>query len=263
MASFTPEVVTAIVWSVRAQLFWIIPVAGVGLLWGIARRLTGRDGKTEAVVALSLLLLWLAGHHNLAAGQHNVDSALPVPGVSQGDGFVADYDRTQYQGWSVFLDGSQDYPFTSLIREREHHGLFGGSGGYAAIVAQNHPVPQYGQTRTCRFSDQARATLDGWGSDDLTRKVNELRPFVRIDERNVNWICSFDDSHEVGIPKVIMPLKAQQGIFFVTEKDAGVAIYNGLTGLVTIEDHPPTRSTRLPGVVDPIDTMGGRPLTVG
>lgn len=265
LASFTPEVMTSICWSVRANLFWFIPVVGVALLWALARRFTRRSGLAGLIMALGLLLVWLSVHHDMTVGRRNAEIALSVPGISQGDEFEADFDRTRYEGWTAFLGGHQDYPFTTLIRERAHHGLFGGSGGYTAVVAQNHPLPQLGQTRLCRFSGRARATLDGWGSDSLVRKVNELRPFVQIDEGNVRWICVFDDSRQVGTPEIIMPLKKQRGIFFVTDEDAGVAVYNGLTGLVTIEDYSPDMSTRLPGSVDPITTKGGRPYitTVG
>jgi hypothetical protein len=93
----------------------------------------------------------------------------------------------------------------------------------------------------CRFSDVADARLGGSFGHNLGRLISEQRRWVRFVGDDAYAYC------DGATPMVVVPLTRQVGLFVVTERPVGVAVYNGATGAVDIVDRP----TGVPGPTYP------------
>lgn len=69
--------------------------------------------------------------------------------------------------------------------------------------------------------EQADARIGGWFTHNLGRKISDQKRRVRFEASDAYVTCSG------GTPTVVVPLKRQTGILVVTERPAGVALYNG------------------------------------
>ncbi|RJL23291.1 hypothetical protein D5H75_33565 [Bailinhaonella thermotolerans] len=116
--------------------------------------------------------------------------------------------------------------YTTLLERR------GAFTGYESVATLKVPVigAANGSSR-CAFSRTADARVGGWLGHNLGRKIAQERRWVSFDDKDVYAYC---DSGNV--PKVVVPLKKLQGFFVVTERPAGVAIYDGKTGEITFSD---------------------------
>ncbi|GIG60055.1 hypothetical protein Lfu02_44270 [Longispora fulva] len=127
--------------------------------------------------------------------------------------------------------------FATLVEKR------GWLAGYEVGVTQEIAVEGPGHdTRKCRFDAAADARIGGSFGHNLGRLISTKKRWVAFTAKDAYVYCDGD------VPKVVVPLKRQVGILVVTERPAGVAVYDGRTGQVTV-----TTDTRgIPGPTYPI-----------
>ncbi|GAA3020088.1 hypothetical protein [Streptomyces fulvorobeus] len=114
--------------------------------------------------------------------------------------------------------------FATLVERR------GWLAGYEVGLVQDIPLGGNGRSQQrCQFDvDAADARVGGWFTHNLGRKISAEKRGVRFDAEDVYVTCSGRT------PVVVVPLKRQTGTLVVTERPAGLALYNGRTGKVTI-----------------------------
>ncbi len=246
--------ITQIVWEGRKLLAELITLGAVISLPFIGDGLDRRF-KTErwtrllwfatipALIGGIVLLLWTsyAGDRSYASQAEIVaapvpDLALRAPylvgkaqaGPSLGD-IVGEAVDTTYLP-------DQDR-FNTLIQRRAL------LGGYEAGFSQEVPLTGRGsEGERCTFDiDRADARIGGKFSHSLGRKLARLDRWTTYDARDVYVVC------DEGVPKVVVPLKRQVGWWVVSERPAGVAVYDGRTGELTLGD-----GSDLPGPTYPI-----------
>jgi hypothetical protein len=132
--------------------------------------------------------------------------------------------------------------YTTLVDRR------GSFSGYEVTLSQHLPLQGRGAAdQKCAFSADAAARIGGNFSHNLGRKIAERHPWVRFSGDDVYAYCTSD-----GRPIVVIPLKRQVGFWVVTEKPAGVALYDGSSGDITFV----TDATNIPGPSYPISLAG-------
>ncbi len=266
-ASYTT---TVVVWELRKLVTWLVAPALVALLAGaptllrlLTYRLRGRRrvpamaggmvalGWLGAVVGLALGVFWLVYGEYLqdrayvttmrvvtdpvpelaARAPYLVGEAQAAPNLGDVTGEVSDI---------TYLPDSDR--FAVLVERR------GWLTGYEVGLVQE--VPLGGKSRAqqrCRFDGSAAdARIGGWFTHNLARKISAERRWVRFSAKDAYVYCQGDT------PVVVVPLKRQIGILVVTERPAGVALYDGRTGKVTVTDDP----TKVPGPSYPISLAG-------
>ncbi|WP_411102969.1 hypothetical protein [Streptomyces sp. cmx-4-9] len=240
---------TIVVWELRKLFAWVaLPLVAAGVagllwlaLWWVRRRADRRGGGSAGVAlgwlgALAGLLLGVAW---LVYGAYLQDRAYmggvqivadPVPQLSARAPYVVGKaqaaphlgDVTGEIADITYLPDSDR--FATLVERR------GWLAGYEVGLVQD--IPLGGSSREqqrCAFDvDTADARVGGWFAHNLGRKISAQQRWVRFDAGDVYVTCSD------GVPVVVVPLKRQTGFLVVTERPAGVALYNGRTGRLTI-----------------------------
>jgi len=136
-----------------------------------------------------------------------------------------------------------DDTYTSLVERR------GWTAGYSTALVQHVPLTGRATGTTCDFSDAADSRIGGDFGGNLGRQINEAQRGVSWEDSDVYGYCADDPAHPgTRIPMVVVPLTEQDGLFVVTERPAGIALYNGHTGQLTIR----TDTTGIPGPVYPL-----------
>ncbi|HEV2089011.1 MAG TPA: hypothetical protein VGR21_11935, partial [Cryptosporangiaceae bacterium] len=108
---------------------------------------------------------------------------------------------------------------SSLVERR------GWFSGCQTVLIQH--IPLHGRRapdQRCEFSSLADARIDGWFGHDLGRRISTEKRWVSWDAGDVYAYC------DGATPKVVVPLKRQVGWLVVTERPAGVAVYDGKSG---------------------------------
>ncbi|GIE36211.1 hypothetical protein Ait01nite_092560 [Actinoplanes italicus] len=128
--------------------------------------------------------------------------------------------------------------FGTLVERR------GWLAGYEVGLVQEVPLGSNSRgSQRCAFDlEKADARIGGWFGHNLGRKISNVQRGVRFDDRDVYVYCSGET------PIVVVPLKRQVGVLTVTERPAGVALYDGRTGKLTIT----TDTASIPGPTYPI-----------
>jgi hypothetical protein len=250
---FAPYYSTQIMWEGRKALFWLLPLAAVAAcacvaLAGFAMgEGAGGSAKTSlrtvgglfaaATVAALVGGVWWAGstHGYLQARDYYTATTVtsdPVPVIGQRAPYTVAHKQAQANlgDQSGDIDESNYLPatdtYTTLLNRR------GPLQGYQTLLSQTLPLTGHGVGRTCGF-DRAHAnrSLAAFFGHSLGRAVNTAR-------RDVNWSASdvYAYCDSAGAPVVVVPLKKQTGWTVVTERPAGVALYNGKTGALTFRD---------------------------
>jgi hypothetical protein len=98
----------------------------------------------------------------------------------------------------------------------------------------------------CAFAPVADRRFGGYLGHSLGRLINSNQRFVNWDEGDAYAYC--DGANH---PMVAVPLKAQTGLFVVTERPAGVALYDGSTGKLNIVTDP-AQIAKIPGPTYPL-----------
>jgi hypothetical protein len=116
--------------------------------------------------------------------------------------------------------------------------------GYQAGFTQRVPLSGRGDVgQRCDFDTSvADARIGGRFGHSLGRMISQQRRWVRYDSKDVYGYC------DGTTPKVVVPLKRQVGRFGITERPAGVAVYDGRSGRLTLTEDIST----IPGPAYPI-----------
>ncbi len=234
-----PYYSTIVWWELRRSLFWLLPLLLLVLL-GIAAAALVDEYVLPAwpFVLLGIagavgFLFWIGWGHSYAqarvyAGSVQVtDDAVPelgqrapyVVAVAQARPNLGD-SPGDIAG-TKFLPDTQTY--TTLVEAR------GWLAGYQTALEQSIPLTGRGTGHRCEFGPEADARVSGWFGHNLGRLVASQVRWARFDGEDVYAYCDGDT------PKVVLPLKEQDGWLLVTERPAGVAVYDGATGEVTVQ----------------------------
>ncbi|MFD9081847.1 hypothetical protein [Streptomyces erythrochromogenes] len=255
---------TVVVWELRKLLAWFaLPLLAVaccvatGLVVRLIRRRTGRSvggASTNAV------LVWLGGVFGLALavgwlvyGAYLQDRAYmataqivtdPVPTLSARSPYLVGKaqaaphlgDVTGEIADITYLPDSDR--FGTLVERR------GWLAGYEVGLVQEVPLGGSGRSQErCPFDvAKADARISGWFGHNLGRKISAVQRWVRFEADDAYVTCSN------GTPVVVVPLKRQTGVLVVTERPAGVALYDGRTGKLTVT----TDTSAVPGPSYPL-----------
>ncbi|MFE1805568.1 hypothetical protein [Streptomyces sp. NPDC059533] len=242
---------TIMVWELRKLFAWfalpLLAVAGAAVVWLVVRWLRRRAGHTVgssesaaatlgclgALVGLALAVGWLVYGSYLQDRAYMATAQVvtePVPGLTARAPYVVGKaqaaphlgDVTGEISDITYLPDSDR--FATLVERR------GWLAGYEVGLVQD--IPLGGESRSqerCQFDvSAADARISGWFSHNLGRKISAERRWVRFEADDAYVTCSG------GEPTVVVPLKRQTGFLVVTERPAGVALYNGRTGKLTI-----------------------------
>lgn len=255
---------TIMVWELRKIVSWLaVPLlfaALVTTVWQAVKQLRRRKGQDSggsdaaatvgclgAVVGLCLAVAWLVYGAYLQDRAYMDDVRIvsePVPELAARAPYVVGKaqaaphlgDVTGEISDITYLPDSDK--FATLVERR------GWLAGYEVGLVQD--IPLGGNSRNqqrCAFDvGVADARIGGWFDHNLGRKISAEKRWVRFEADDAYVTCSGD------APIVVVPLKHQTGILVVTERPAGLALYDGRTGKLTIT----TDTTAVPGPSYPL-----------
>ncbi len=254
---------TILVWELRKLLAWFaLPLLAVaccvaaGLLARWLRRRAGHTGAGNAAVVLAWLGTVSAvvlGVGWLVYGAYLQDRAYmataqiatdPVPALSARSPYVVG----EAQAAPHLGDVTGEIADITYLPDSDRFGTLverrGWLAGYEVGLVQEVPLGGSGRSQVrCPFDlEKADARISGWFTHNLGRKISSVKRWVRFDADDAYVTCSD------GTPVVVVPLKRQTGLFVVTERPAGVALYDGRTGKVTVT----TDTTAVPGPSYPL-----------
>jgi hypothetical protein len=224
---------TAVLKRLRRDYPWYgttIWLAGAGLVVGVAAAvlwLLWASYQSDRVYAASATVVTDPMPEVAPRAPYLVGKAQAGPGLGEVSGEITDV--------SYLADSDR---FATLVQRR------GWLAGYEVGFTQEIPLQGRGRNaRKCDF-DTARATarVGGWFGHNLGRKISSQLRGARFKDRDVYVYCDGDT------PVVVVPLKRQTGVVIVTERPAGVALYNGRTGRITIT----TDTSGIPGPSYPL-----------
>lgn len=245
-----PYYSTHIWWFIRGSLFvWVslfgLAVVGLACIGWAASKERYNGGVPGGVIAAALAIFalafgatifyWAAWHPYGVDREYslsvNVATSAP-PTLGQ----RAPYQVASAQARSNLGDVTGEIHGTAYLPTTDAYGTLvearGWLTGYETLLTQAIPLTGRGTGTTCKFDDAADARLGGWFGHNLGRLINEQRRWVNWDDDDVYAFCAGD------VPKVVVPLKEQRGLMTVTEVPAGVALYDGRTGGLSIVDNP-------------------------
>lgn len=243
-AEAQPEWFVNIMWFLRANLFWLVPAAGLVIACALVSRVVKRRRAPWAVAGV-LLGAWIIVHAMVSPQQSVSLTTADVLRAESGRGFTAFFDREKFEGGSTYRFSGTEYPYATLLRQR-------GERSYTKVMEKGHVKGASWRRQECIFSERARASFDGRGSEDLAALVYERVRGLKIDMDGTHARCSSDGRMA---PQIVMPLVEQDGVIFVTEKPTATAVYDGITGKVTIYGSVPDVSVHVPNEL-PYDREG-------
>ncbi|MEU2392302.1 hypothetical protein [Streptomyces sp. NPDC007369] len=246
---YAPYLSTVVVWELRKAFAWLAPgaavVAGLAVLpWLVTRIRPANRGEPAgdgvktlgclgAAAGLAVAVAWLVYGSYLqdraymagtqvvaepvpdfaARSPYLVGKAQAAPHLGDVTGEIADI---------TYLPDADR--FATLVERR------GWLTGYEVGLVQEVPLGGSGRSRErCAFDvDVADARIGGWFGHNLGRKISARERWLRFEASDAYVTCSGET------PVVVVPLKRQTGILVVTERPAGVALYDGRTGRLTL-----------------------------
>ncbi|WP_428962941.1 hypothetical protein [Micromonospora fluostatini] len=251
-----PYYTTVAVWELRP----ILPVAlaaVVGLaiaagLGSLGARLDEYDNRPMiglgllgcligAIVAIGWITHTQYQQDRTLAGTLTV-TTTPVPDLDDRIPFQV----AQAQARSALPDGGDIVSDAHLPDQNRHATLVTRRGmlaGYATVLITPDNGGGQGSAGRCEFNhERADARAGGLFAHNLGRQISTQQRWVRFAADDIYAYCDHNR------PLVVVPLKRQTGILVVTEKPAGVALYDGTTGELTIT----TDTTAVPGPSYPL-----------
>ncbi|MGW5848923.1 hypothetical protein ACWFQ8_13395 [Streptomyces sp. NPDC055254] len=259
---YASYVTTIALWELRKLFSWLaaplVATGAVALPWLVVQRLreggTGGGGDTAtafgclaAVLGLGVSVGWLVYGAYLQdrAYMHDVRIVSePLPELAARSPYlVGEAQAAPHLGdvtgeiFDVTYLPDADR-FSTLVERR------GWLAGYEVGLVQDIPLGGNGRDqKRCSFDvETADARIGGWFHHNLGRKISAQRRWVRFEASDAYVTCSGDT------PIVVVPLKRQTGFMVVTERPAGVALYDGRTGRLTIT----TDTAAVPGPSYPL-----------
>lgn len=249
-----PYYTTQFWWFFREALFVLVPVAAIPLL-GLASAAVFEDnmrvgvglGFIAAAATAGTIVFW-AGHGYWEDRTYTSSvrvTTQPVPTLALRSPFnVAEKQASADLGDTVGDIQTTMYlpdqrKFTTLITQK------GAISGYSTLLVQDIGDTGRNGHELCGFSPAATRRFGGLFASSLGRYINDHDRFVNWDDGDVYAYC--DHSH----PIVVVPLKQQSGMFVVTERPAGVALYHGDTGVLDIVTDP-VQIAKIPGPTYPL-----------
>lgn len=229
---------TQLWWEARAALFWSVPLylVIVAAIAGAAALDDGDDAIGVGLWALAVLgvigsIGWWVAH------SYQTDRAYAASIVVTDDPLPALKTRTPYNVSAAQVranlgDIPGDIQDTSYVPDLESFTTAverrGAFTGYQTLLTQRIGADARNTPSRCDFAPTADRRLGGIFGHSLERLINTT-------QRGVNW--SYSDAYGFcrdGIPHIVIPLKQQDGVLLVVERPAGVALYNGASGALTI-----------------------------
>lgn len=256
---------TDIWWGLRASVFVVLPLIGLGvvlgalLLWCVAVEDLD-DGAKYSVRGLSVVigLAAVVGFFFYVTSIHSYQMDRQYDAsISQVTTAVPQFEQrapfsvaaaqvrsnTSVEGADLSDITTSYLPqhnvFTTLVNGRS------GFGNYAAVVSQSIPLQGRGTATACTFSSGATRVDGGWFGHNLARLISDKVRWLTYDSADIYAYC------EGTAPMVVVPLKSQVGFWTVTWRPAGVALYNGRTGELSVVQDPQALAA-IPGPTYPL-----------
>lgn len=249
-----PYYTTQFWWFIRESLFVWMPLLIVVVLGFVAAAVFSENaaastglGMLTAAAVIGMFVFW--GVHGYLEDQTYVPSiqatTQPVSGLATRSPFnVAEKQASADLGDTVGdIQTTMYLPdqrrFTTLIAQK------GAISGYTTLLTQDIGDTGRNGHELCGFTPAASRRFGGLFTSSLARYINEHERFVNWDDGDVYGYC--DHGH----PVVVTPLKQQSGVFVVTERPAGLAVYHGDTGGLDIVTDP-AQIAKIPGPTYPL-----------
>jgi hypothetical protein len=254
---------TQVWWLTRQWLFWVLPVLGILALSALALYFSDRyePGKAlgaglAAVASVAVFVGWLVAHDyqqdRYYARSVTVTDA-PAPPLMQRTPFEVSAAQVRPNLGDIPGD-VQDTTylpdlkiFTTPVERR------GPLSGYQTLLVQDINDQGRNTAMRCDFSPAADRRFGGLFSHSLARLVNTEQRWVNWDPGDVYGWCDH------GTPKIVIPLKEQDGWLTVTERPAGVAVYDGHTGTLEVRHD----TTGIPGPTYPLSIAEAQRYSLG
>lgn len=240
-----------LLWFISSGWILLLFLGVSALLWRQAIK-TDRFGRFIAIgvtfwVVGGALVLWGGAYLQALTYSANVQvsDASSVPAFKQRAAFVVAEAQAQNavtvpgnRGETTYIP--QQDRFTTPVASRDAF------GGYLELTNQKLNTTGQAQSASCTFDTAASARFGGWLGSNLYRKVIQTVGFGKFaSDSDAYAYC--DDSNT---PIVVVPLKQMTGFWPLTEQPAGVALYNGKTGEVTVRQQ--VEADEIPGPVFPV-----------
>lgn len=242
-----PYYSTLLGWGLRKTLFFLVPLVVVLVIAAIVALSTDSPGAGIAVLVLGAILLigWTTYKSYLQAQDYASSISVEgsaVPGLEE----RAPYQVAEAMARPNLGDVAGDITDTSYLASSSRYSTLvkrrGWLSGYETVLTQNIPLQGRGQAdQRCDFTKSAAVRNSGWFSHNLGRKIAKERRWISYDSDDIYAYC------DSGTPKVVVPLKRLTGWMVVTERPAGVAIYNGKTGGLSF-----AATAKIPGPAYPL-----------
>lgn len=250
-----PYYSTQLWWGLRSGLFWILPLVimaalalAVGFNFDRGDTTVGGGFALLGVAAfIGSIVFWVA-HSYLESSAYVADVKV-VDAHMPAMAYRAPFTVAEAQanpdlgaingdrGTTMYLPDRQQ--FTTLV------GWRGSFRGYETLLVQHVSDTGRNTHDLCQFSSDADRQLGALFNHSLERLVNDTQRFVNWANEDIYGYC--DQGH----PFVVIPLKAQSGMFVVTEHPAGVAVYDGTTGQMRVVTNP-AEVAKIPGPTYPL-----------
>jgi hypothetical protein len=242
---------TLLWWELRRNLFWLLPLVVVPVVlvaaWALLDEavLPTWPVTLLSVLAVPAILFWFFDHAYLQDREY-VQSVRVTADPVEPLGQRAPYVVAVAQSRPNLGDSPGDIASTRFLPQPQTFDTLvearGWLAGYQTVLEQTLPLSGRGTGKRCEFSPEADARDGGWFGHNLGRIVAGQARWVVFDSEDAYGFCDGDT------PKVVMPLKEQDGWLVVTERPAGVAVYDGRTGAVTVQPD----AVGLPGATYPL-----------
>lgn len=251
--AFAPYMSTHLWWGIRGGLFVLVPLVIIAAIVLYAVASETFSAGAFAVAAVLAGIGWLFVHSYLVDKEYSASVVVVTDGVPDLTE-RAPFNVAAEQARPNLGDSSGDIADTSYQSDRDSYSTLVakrsaiGLAGYELVLDQR--VPLTGRTEkptTCKFDAVADRKLGGTFAHELGRKINSTQRWVSWSTDDAYAYCE-KATDGTTFPMVVVPLTEQEGWLIVTEKPAGVALYNGRTGALTITDKVDT----IPGSTYPL-----------
>ena len=233
-----PYYFTQFWWMFRSAWFWILPLVAVvlgavfgGATWESDRTISVGAWLITGGLAIGSICFWVS--HSYLEDSYYASSVristAPAPQFS----YRAPYNISEQQARPDLGEttGNTVTPmylpdlgnFTTLVEQ------IGQFTGYRTLLTQTISDTGRNDHALCDFGPAADRRFGGLFGHSLGRLINEQQRWVNWDTDDAYGYCAGPDH-----PMVVVPLTEQDGWLVVTNKPAGLAVYDGATGHLDI-----------------------------